>query len=329
MDKVKRTEITEEQALKRIADLEMQIEKIDFLLDDYETHQEAWCLRNEISNVTEALRCKLEPITVSRFIEPLTEPLDFILAMSATPPHWDGYKFIEVPSPFPIDIRQCYYHPLGRMSKDHRDINIPKLAKFLITLKGKTVVHCVSYDNARKIAEALRTLKIFPLLQINNNGSNDFEGIETVVRCDAVKAFKTSRKPDEILLSVNLGRGVDFWEPEIQNNIIAFMPFQNPTDLLVKAKNKLLRESWQNETTAIAVEQAHGRIHRGIFYYDNVVKARPDLSWLPMNPQGMIIKRTFITDSNFNNGKGRLAAWYIRNKRYFSNSFNEVLQHRR
>ena len=308
---------------KNINRHQSKIDKILAMVYDFEENEESWVIKKEFTN-SEEIRTRYEPVTVTRFTDSLLESMDFVLAMSATPPRWENYHFIEVESPFPTDIRECHYFPIGKMSMNYRDKTIPKLADFLITLKGKSVVHCISYTTAQKIADALRERKIFPLLQVNGNNNNGDKN--NVERWAAVNAFKTSKDINKILLSVKLDRGVDFWEPEIQNNVIAVVPFQNPTDKLVKAKTSLLGESWKAEDTAIAIEQAHGRIHRGVYYLKDVVKTRPELSWLLTNSQGIIIKRTYIIDSNFNNGGGKLMAWYQRNKRYFTNSFNEVMK---
>lgn len=302
-----------------------KIDNIRNMADDFEEHKEPWVIRHEIKG--DDVRTVYEPVTVTRFVDPLLEDLDFVLAMSATPPRWEGFEFIEVASPFPVDIRQCYYHPLGRFDRRNRDTNMPKLAEFLLTLKGKTIVHCNSYSFANLLASSLQKYKVFPLLQVRgkNNDNTEVESLdyETTSRYDGVNAFVTSKDPNKIYLSVNMGRGIDLWYPEIQNNIIAVVPWSDPTDLLTIAKDKVLGKSWKNESTAITIEQNHGRIHRGIYYLNNIIKTRPELSWLPVNTQGMIIKRTIITDSNFNSGKGRLNAWYQRNNQYFSKSFNE------
>ena len=309
---------------KNIKKHEQGIDKILAMVYDFEENEESWVIKKEYTKAGD-LRTRYEPITINRFINSILESMDFVLAMSATPPHWENYHFIEVESPFPVDIRHCEYFPIGKMSMNYRDRTIPKLADFLITLRGKTIVHCVSYATAQKIADALRERKIFPLLQINNDNNGDCDK-DNVQRWAVVNAFKTSKDINKILLSVKLDRGVDFWEPEIQNNIIAVVPFQNPTDKLVRAKTALLGESWKAEDTAISIEQAHGRIHRGVYLLSNVVKNRPELSWLPTNAKGEVLKRTIIIDSNFNNGGGPLMAWYQRNKRYFTKSFNDVVK---
>ena len=294
-----------------------ELEKIDKILLDYEAHHEPYCITN-YTNRKGIPKSKIEPITTERFIEPLLRD-KIVIMMSATLSKQDGFEYLETPSPFPVAIRQWEWKPLGRFSREHRDRNIPKLAEYLTTLKGKSVVHCVSYENANKVAHELRKLGVYPLRQTNNDDDEDEDAVR---RWEAVEAFKKSKKPNEILLSVRLDRGVDFWEPEIQNNIIAFMPFFNPNEPLVKAKNNTVGLSWQDKAVANIVQQAHGRIHRGVFNYQDVIKERPDLEWLPHTQEGYIIKRTVITDANWDNRE--MNFWYRRNINHFNLWFQEA-----
>lgn len=297
--------------------MQEELDKIEKILLDYEEFGESWVITNYI-NRNGIKKSKIEPITVNRFLEPLLQN-KIIIKMSATLSPEPDSLYLETASPFPVEIRHWEWKPLGRFSKDYRDLNIPRLAEYLTTLKGKSLVHCQSYENANKIAFALRTLGVYPLKQTNND---DDEDEDVVRRWEVVEAFKKSKKPNEILLSVKLDRGVDFWEPEIQNNIIGFIPFPNPSEPLTKAKNNTVGLSWQDKYVAHTVMQAHGRIHRGIFNYNDVIKERPDLIWLPHTKEGYIIKKTIITDANWNNLE--LGFWYDRNRRHFNLWFQEA-----
>ena len=81
----------------------------------------------------------------------------------------------------------------------HRDNTIPKLAKFLSTLTGKTIVHCVSYSTASKIGQELHRLDISALIQTSNNNPTKnnimtYHG-QQVERKEAVQLFKESKTP--------------------------------------------------------------------------------------------------------------------------------------
>lgn len=283
--------ITDEQRKK----YKEELEKIDRILLDYEENSEPWVVIN-YTNRRGIQKSKIEPITTERFIEPLFKD-KIVIMMSATLSKMEGWEYLEVSSPFPVELRQWQYLPLGRMSMKHRMKSFPKVAEWLPTLTGKTLVHCVSYDSASYLAELLRAKGIYPLLQTNDLDDVDED---TYMRYDIVQAFKTAKDQDKILLSVKLERGTDFPEPDILNNVILAVPFPNPTDPLTKAKNNTIGLSWQDSQVARTIEQSYGRINR------NADKKT----------------MTYIVDSNFNNLE--LGFWYQRNLNHFHKWFIEA-----
>jgi len=246
-------------------------------------------------------KTKYEPVTIDRFLSPLLQD-KIVFMMSATPQKIPGYSFIEVESSFPINTRQWSYNPIGKLSMDYRNDTIRDLALWLSELQGKTLVHCVSYKTAEKLSDALRILNIFPLLQTNGVDSfNDDE--HSVSRYDAVKSFVDAKDQNKILLSVRLERGIDFYHREVINNVICVLPWHNPTEPLVKAKNRVLPESWKDEQMARDIAQAYGRIHRS--------------EKMGVLNGHLIPKRTYIVDSNFRR-------WYVNNKKLFPQWFREA-----
>ena len=272
-----------------------ELSKIDRILLDWEENSEPWVITNYINRKGKQ-KSKIEPITTERFLNPLLEG-KIVIMMSATLSKLDGWEYIEAPSPFPINLRQWQYLPLGRMSMKYRDATLPKVADWMRTLTGKTLVHCVSYDTAAKLASLLRVRGIYPLLQTNDD---DDINEDTVRRWDAVRAFKEAKDPNKILLSVKLERGTDFPEPEIVNNVILAVPFPNPTDNLTRAKNNTIGLSWQDSQVARTIEQSYGRINR------NADKRT----------------MTYMVDSNFNNLE--MSFWYQRNRKYFHQWYMEA-----
>jgi hypothetical protein len=274
------------------------------MANDWEDNQESWVIRKEINKIGEP-RTRYEPVTVERFTEPLLKNMDFVLAMSATPPRWKDYKFIEVDSSFPKEIRPWRFHPLGKMTYDHRDKTIPLLANYLATLKGKTIVHCRGYSGiANKLSNALRFLGIYPLLQSQdiNNGDSDI-----VSRYDAINAFIKAEDPNKILLSVAMGRGIDLWQPGIVNNIIAAIPWDNPKDELTISRKKVLKSKYKDdETQRIANEimQFYGRVNRNAEKHTMTEIIATDFNCGAMH-----------TDKQF---------WFMRNKRFFRKWFLEA-----
>lgn len=279
---------------KELRKIQRKIDSIENLLKDYELNKKAWCVTHPNQNKT-----KYEPITTDRFIDPLLENRTVVM-MSATPQKLKGYTSIEVDSPFSPEIRPWKYEPLGKMSYKTRDNTIPKVSQFLSDLRGKTVVHCNSYNVAGDIAGELRILGLEPLLQVNYDSCNPYE----CKRHEIVDKFKKSWDDNLIMLSVNLARGVDFPEKNITNNVIAVIPWPNPNDELTKAKNKQLGSKWQHEQIANTIMQAYGRVNR------NADKTT----------------MTYIVDSNFNDpkGKGATKEWYNNHQDNFYKWFKEA-----
>lgn len=281
---------------KRIEKLLRVISKIMNIQDDYELYKERWCVSNDKLKG----KTRYEPITINRFLEPILKGKTVIM-MSATPQKLMDYEKITVGSPFPIETRHWQYKPIGKMSKRFRDKTVPSLALFLKGLKGKTLVHCVSYATAYHIKTELLKLKVYPLTQTQENTINDDE--DSVTRYDAIESFVTAKDIDKILLSVKLDRGIDFWQPEIINNVLAVLPFPNPSEPIVKCKNELLGENWQSEKMAQDIMQQYGRIHRNekMGIYNGIETP----------------KRTYIVDGNW-------SWWYPKNKEYFEDWFKEA-----
>lgn len=278
--------------VKDIKRSERRCSNIKRIIDDFIEHGEPWAVTNDLYVGS----TKYEPITTGRFLEPLLKN-KYVVLMSATPQDMPGYDYIEVDSPFPVDIRQWKYNPLGPMSLKHRERTIPKLAKFLCDLEGKTLVHCISYATAESIGRALQGIcGGVPLIQIGKEKEFEYkDGHGLVTRKDAVTKFKQSKDPNQILLSVKMDRGVDFPESDITNNVIGVMPWPNPTDPLTIAKDKLLGKECRNEQMANTIMQSYGRINR------NTDKTT----------------MTYIIDSNW-------GTWFKKNKDCFKEWFLEA-----
>lgn len=279
---------------KEKRDKERQRSNILKLLVDWDDNNKIWCVTNPNNNCT-----KYEPIVINRFLDELITDKIAVL-LSATPIRLDGFKVIEVGSQFPKEIRPWKYVPMGNMSLKQREYAIPQIAQFLSLLKGKTVVHCNAYSIAETLSRELSILGIDAMKQITGKSN----GVMEYNRKDIVGKFKESDNPNEILLSVNLARGVDFPEDDIVNNVIIVVPWPNPTDKLVRTKSKILGTHWQNVDIANTIMQAYGRVNR--------------------NDKKQTM--TYILDTNFNNkeGRGVTKNWFDKNRDLFFNWFLEA-----
>jgi len=264
-------------------------EHIITVIADYEANEEEWAVSYKDNKTI------LQPVTIDRFVEPLLKDKKVVLMSATLSPELkkQGYQYLEVPSPFDPKIRPWRFIPIGRMSRDYRDKTIPLIAKHLLGLPdGKTIVHCHSYEIAKNIGKMLEKQGVYPLVQVN--------GVQTqyhrnVKRYEAIQQFKASENPGEILLSVNLTRGIDLPELDIINNIIVVLPFPNPVDPLVKKKNKVLGKAWQGLFMAQEIQQTYGRVNRN----------------------DMKTTNTEILDTNWR-------WWFKQNRKHFSNWFLEA-----
>lgn len=243
---------------RTIKSLKSKCVNVSRIIDDYDKHGEDWAVTNNDFKGTTLY----QPVLTDRFLEPLLKN-KYVIQMSATPPNLPNYEYLEVDSPFPPEIRQWKYKPLGRMSLKYREQTIPKVSKFLCSLTGKTLVHCVSYATAEAIGRSIMlSCDRTPLIQTGKKLPYDYNCSGLVGRVDAVERFKKSDNPNEILLSVKMDRGIDLKEKDIINNIIAVLPFPNPNDPITIAKNKLLGKDWQGKQMADVITQMLGRVNR-------------------------------------------------------------------
>ncbi len=257
---------------KEIEKLSDRILRIETIFRDFDKYHEPWVVIPENWFDAKGIKhnkVRIEPITVDRFIAKMFSDRQYVLFMSATPMIPDGWDFIELPSPFPREMRPWVYDPVGKMSFSERDQSIPKLAEYIIKLQklrsGKLLVHCVSYKMASDIAEALYARGVTHItLQTPRDELRQEDIFESVGRSKAVENFIESKNPNQIFLSVNMESGIDLWQADIVTQIIAKIPFQNPNDPLYKAQKMYVKDAERRFNTEIAnkVVQAYGRINR-------------------------------------------------------------------
>lgn len=264
--------------IKRI--LENQVSKITSLLNDYKKHQEKWIIshRNDRSTT-------YEPITINRFLDDALKTDDrIVFLISATPHVYPGWEYREVKSPFPKEIRPIQNIPIGSLSLKNRKKTIPILAEKLAwgtfdwLLPGKTIVHVPSYAVAEELGKEIiscsRGLRV-PIVQSRfSSVENGIEG--ATLRSEVIDVFKKSKDKWQILIAVNMGRGIDLPELDIKNNVITYLKRQNHTDKLVKAKLHNLGGTWMWQECANELMQQYGRINRNNDKVTNTVITEPE-----------------------------------------------------
>lgn len=156
---------------------------------------------------------------------------------------------ISVPATFPVKNRPIYLDPAGRMSYNHIEATLPKLAKKVQELLSnyagdKGIVHCVSYRIQQYLLEEVDHDDRFIA-----HGSRDRE-----------KALARHLKSSEptVLLSPSMTEGLDLADDASRFQIICKVPYPPLNDPQIKARMKREPE-WYQLQTALAMVQAYGR----------------------------------------------------------------------
>lgn len=220
------------------------IDKIGRLLDDYEKYKEEW-VWTVVDKGSKKERIQFQPITAGRFLENLIWrrgkkkllmsgtifPELFVEEAGLTDKICE-YK--EIPSTFPVENRPIFYWPCGKMSKDYRDITLPKMSDRVVVIairnKGKNgFAHCGSYNIAEYIYQRVK-----PILgdKVVLQDEDDREGsLQRWIEADNKSLF----------LSVNMTEGVDLKDDICRYQINCKVQFPYLGDKRVKARMDMKR----------------------------------------------------------------------------------------
>jgi Rad3-related DNA helicase len=189
----------------------------------------------------------------------------------------DDYVTVSMPNPIPVNQRQVFYDPCGKMSAAHRDRTISVMAPRIAALHNKfgqnTLVHCHSYQVAEDLGIAIASQGCNVIFMRRNK------------RCENERSVKNWLTGDNtVLASVGCEEGLDCKGPKFPINIVAVVPFPFRGDQWVLKREEADKEADLPYTqhhgiisTAIALQQSVGRTTRG-----------PD-----------DFSQTFVMDSNF------------------------------
>jgi Rad3-related DNA helicase len=216
--------------------------------------------------------------------------------MSATIINKDAYcrslgldadvAFISIPSPFPLENRLIHYMPIGKMSMEHIDRTLPKIAEAILELLEahpgqKGVIHCNSFKIANYIRDNVKSNRL--LIQDDKNR-------------DAILKFHQESSEPTVLVSPSMTEGVDLRDDLSRFQIFAKIPFPNRGDEVVKRRSERDKD-WYSLMTIKVLIQAYGRSIRN----ENDFAA------------------SYILDESFK-------YFYDKNKNLFPHSFHEALR---
>ncbi|AGN01921.1 DNA helicase, Rad3 [Salinarchaeum sp. Harcht-Bsk1] len=163
---------------------------------------------------------------------------------------------VDLPHTFPLEHRRLYDVTCGRMTTEHRDATLPRMAETIARLMDehddeKGLVHCHSYAIQDRLAELLRDRGKDARLWTHD--SEDRDG--TLV------AWKRSDGPG-VLLSVKMEEALDLEGDLARWQVLCKAPFPNAGDARVAHRLEQDRWAWYYRTTLRTVIQGCGRVVR-------------------------------------------------------------------
>ncbi len=207
-------------------------------------------------------KIEFKPIDVSKYAhEYLFNRADHVLLMSATILDKSAFcellgirqeecGFLSLPSPFPLENKPIISVGIGKMSAQHIDNSLPKLALAVESIleehkKQKGIIHCHSYKIANYLKKNIKKGKSRLIFHTSED------------RDQALEDHKNSKKAT-VLISPSMTEGVDLRGELSRFQVLCKIPYPYLGDKLIRKKmNKW--KWWYPLQTAKTIIQAVGR----------------------------------------------------------------------
>ena len=168
----------------------------------------------------------------------------------------DDVALVEVGHTFPVENRPLYDIAQGKMTYEHREDTLPKVARAIVRVMArhpdeKGLVHCHSYAIQERLAELLREFGVGA--RVRSHDSADRDG--------ALSAWKRSDNPD-VFLSVKMEEALDLEGDLCRWQVLCKAPYPNTRDSRVARRLEDGQWGWYYRTALRTVIQACGRVVR-------------------------------------------------------------------
>jgi len=163
---------------------------------------------------------------------------------------------VDVPHTFPVENRPLYDVTQGKMTYDHREETLPRIARTLVGLMArhpdeKGLVHCHSYAIQERLAELLEALGVASRLR--SHAKDDRDG--------QLDAWKRSDEPT-VFLSVKMEEALDLEGELCRWQLLCKAPYPNTRDSRVEHRLSAGQWGWYYRAALRTVIQACGRVVR-------------------------------------------------------------------
>mgnify|MGYP001402965307 CR=1 FL=1 len=236
--------------------------RLRLLLDSVDDDLAEWTVERTSGSAGQTLTFK--PVLVNRFSEPLLfAHADRVLMLSATILDAETFlasldidpgeaQVITVESDFPAQSRPIYVKPTAKLTRQHLDRELPRLAREVSRILDehpyeKGIVHAHSYRIAGFLATALREEHGTRIITHGSAGERDA----------ALTSHLTSSAPT-VLLTPSMTEGIDLSGDLSRFQVIVKIPYPFLGDPQVRRRTELDGD-WYQWRTCLTVVQAYGR----------------------------------------------------------------------
>ncbi|WP_336134132.1 ATP-dependent DNA helicase [Natronomonas amylolytica] len=168
----------------------------------------------------------------------------------------DNVALVDVPHTFPVENRPLYDVTRGKMTYEHREETLPKVARTVVRLMDehpdeKGLIHAHSYDIADRLYELLDDFGV----------SDRVRGHDKENRDAALSGWKRSDDAD-VFVSVKMEEALDLKDDLCRWQVLCKAPYPNTNDSRVAQRLEDGQWGWYYRTALRTVIQACGRVVR-------------------------------------------------------------------
>ncbi|MFC6735926.1 helicase C-terminal domain-containing protein [Halolamina salina] len=163
---------------------------------------------------------------------------------------------VEVGHTFPVENRPLYDVTQGKMTYEHRDETLPKIADLIVRLMAKHagekgLIHCHSYAIQERLADRLAELGVAGRVRVHDRENRDAQ----------LEAWKASDEP-ELFLSVKMEEALNLEDDLCRWQVLCKAPYLNTNDSRVEQRLEEGQWAWYYRAALRTVIQACGRVVR-------------------------------------------------------------------